>query len=720
MVMIMKKNMISVLAGIFTAGLLLVFVTNSLADNNPLIYVGTAAAAVLSVACVVLIVKLLADGSNKKLDKSNELLDVLMKKNEELENKLAEAVSTQSEMRGLFSDFCKEADSYMQQLDKTEKTIVSENAEHIDKLSRMFDEALNKLGKSINDKTSAISETLTGLINCTKKELSVIREDTSASLAELTKQTAESVSGQINTSYESLSNMQSAFDMTSQAGMDKIQRLITDFSNVADKKLETTNVQYQKMLDALHKEMSDRFDRLSSCIDDSLKKYSESISTHNNELSDRLADITEKHTNNLASQNNEAITGASEQLAQSNKEMLTEQTEQFSSRMNQIAQQYDHIMQDHTEMLSKKTEESIKQFIESSDMVFGKNAAVTEELLKTEKSFLDEYSLHNIDMKKLLEDCFIRYSEAVTELVAQLERKVSECINNEEDAYAKQLDDLRSALQEYSDSFVDRSADAVAKEMEILQQDNNAKLKQMCDSIGQLADTTSSFAEECRANDRRTTESIDSVIEQNKSFIDNMRTVNSDSITEAKSVLDNHLSSYKVEMSRLNAENSQAFSATMAEYREQFVEASAQAIANVQKDNNSAISSAHVKLAELAAMIQDTQTQYSKLTASIMTVLSETKNAINQGNETAQKHYKNQDECLEERISDLESIFKKKLSEYNDKVEETLNIITTLEQTVQLNTQSYHDTLKQITDSQNAMNALTTRDIDVLERLVGK
>lgn len=103
-----------------------------------------------------------------------------------------------------------------------------------------------------------------------------------------------------------------------------------------------------------------------------------------------------------------------------------------------------------------------------------------------------------------------------------------------------------------------------------------------------------------------------------------------------------------------------------------------------------------------------------------MTVLSETKDAINQGNETAKKHYENQDECLDERISDLESIFKKKLSEYNDKVEETLNIITNLEQTVQLNTQSYHDTLKQITDSQNAMNALTTRDIDVLERLVGK
>ena len=718
MVMNMKKNKVPVLAGFFIAGLLLVFVTNSLAGKNPLFYIGTAAATILSVVSVVIIVKLLADGSNKKFDKSNELLDVLMKKNEELENKLAESVSTQSEMRELFSDFCKEADSYMQQLDKTEKTIASENAEHVDKLSRMFDEALNKLGKSINDKTSVISEILISLIDCSKKELSVMREDTSASLAELTKQTAESVSEQIKISYESLSNMQNAFDTTSKVGMDKIQGLITDFSNVTDMKLETTNVQYQEMLDALRKEMSDRFERLSSCIDDSIKKYTERISSHNNELSDKIADITEKHTSNLASQNNEAIAEASEQLAQSNREMLKEQTEQFSSRMNQVAQRYDHIMQDHTEMLSKKTEDSIKQFIESSDMVFVKNAAVTEELLKTEKSFLDEYSLHNIDMKKLLKDCFIRYSEAVAELVAQLERKVSECISNEEDAYAKQLGDLRSALQEYSDSFVDRSADAVAKEMEILQQDNNVKLKQMCDSIGQLADTASGFAEECRANDRRTTESIGSVIEQNKSFIDNMRAVNIDSIIEVKGVLDNHLNSYVTEMSILNAENSRAFSDSMAEYREQFIEASAQA--NVQKDNISAISSAHNKLVELAAMIQDTQTQYSKLTASIMTVLSETKNAINQGNETAQKHYENQDECLEERINDLASIFKKKLSEYNDKVEETLNIITTLEQTVQHNTQSYQDTLKQITDSQNAMNALTTRDIDVLERLVGK
>lgn len=127
------------------------------------------------------------------------------------------------------------------------------------------------------------------------------------------------------------------------------------------------------------------------------------------------------------------------------------------------------------------------------------------------------------------------------------------------------------------------------------------------------------------------------------------------------------------------------------------------------------------KINELtASFIQDNQKQYSKLTSAITTILSETRNAISDGNNIAKKHYEDQDECLENRINDLERIFKNKLTEYNDKLDETLKIIVDLEKMIELNTESYHNTLKQITDNQNAMNSLTSKDIAVLERLVNK
>lgn len=749
----MKKNLVSILSAIFTIGITLVFITAKLADKEQLYYIGTATATVISALAMFFIVKRISADSHKKLEQNNELIGSFIKKNEDLEKSLTEYINMQDKMNELFSDFCSKTDSAMEQLEKTQKAVAAENTEHIAKLSAHIEEMINKLiseyatgnekqrsenaehiskineltssfisslQKTVDDRLIAINTEFSNLIKLSADELSKQREKTAEFLSKLTQSTGISISEQITVSFDELKNIQKSCDDISQAGMKKLNDLVTDFKGMAEKKLEDMDSEYHNMLAALKAELGDDFDRLSACVNDSLKRSSDSICVHNNELSDKLTDITAKYSESLENHNNEAINFASEQLAERNRDIISEYTKLFCEKMELQNLQNDEIIKKYAQMLVGKTEDSINQFIVSSDEVFGKNASMTAALLETERIFIDKYDQHNESMKQIIEDCFIRYSEEVSILVTGLEKKISEYIGGEKEAYEQQLDKLKVALQEYSDSFVDRSANAVAKEMEILQQDNSVKLKKMCDSITELAETSSLFADECRENDRKTAESIDTVIQQNKDFIDNMRTVNSDSISYAKVVLDDHLISLKSELSEINAESSRSFSTSMEDYRERFVEASAQAVANIQKDNISAITSAHEKLSELSCMIQDSQMQYSKLTSAITTILSETRNAISDGNEIAKKHYEDQDECLENRISDLERIFKNKLKEYNDKLEETLKIIVDLEKVIKLNTESYHNTLKQITDSQNAMNSLTSKDIAVLERLVNK
>ena len=145
----------------------------------------------------------------------------------------------------------------------------------------------------------------------------------------------------------------------------------------------------------------------------------------------------------------------------------------------------------------------------------------------------------------------------------------------------------------------------------------------------------------------------------------------------------------------------------MAGYRDKFVEANAEAIAEVQKDNVDSITEANKKISELADGMK-------KFREDVTVVLTMMEDDIREGLE---KQADNSDSFHDS----INTLFDEKLNDYDGKFDKYNEIFNDLSSRIQVviaacenNTSKYDETLKFILSSQKEANALNNKDIELL------
>lgn len=594
-------------------------------------------------------------------------------------------------------------------------------SEQSDKICVKTDETVKLLGSTVHNEMDGVLTSIKTLLNEFDEQIN----HTKSLMEQVISHVKDALDHQIATVETRTSNIQNSISETFNDGMENMNSSLTLMQTVFDRKLIDIHAEYEKMLTDVKSELTRHTQDVSGYVSENTRILSENLDNYSQNVSENLQHIWSKNVDALETSCEVFLIKTSKMLANRNLELMNQHTDYSHERIKEISDEYDRIMDAHIVNLKNEIQEYISEFTKVNHAAFEQNAENVEKLVGSEDKFIEELTSNNQQLNSVIANGFNQYRDAVIKMFSELESKLKQNIEDGMNVSKEHIsgisehnkaviNELAENLKQYSDSFVDKSAEAIAN----VQQDNNLKLQEMCESYADFSRDSRIFAQSCNENNLKTNDSIKLLIEQNQNFLVNLQWVSNNSVEEIDKVLNGYVDNMSQKLEALNVVNSNRYNDAMENYRDSFVKINADALANVQKDNIDAISNAYHGLAELADNIKKTDGYMKHLGEKLDSILNDTKKIIAEGNETASENQKDFNEDFDININKMKGIFIEKLSEYNDAFAQLDKKISSVLNEVQKNTESYNSTLKSITDSQNAMNSLTSKDIHLLEKLV--
>lgn len=631
-------------------------------------------------------------------------------------------------------DYCTEQKSvrdmqleqYMQETNSNNQRLFTMLAdkfvEQNDKICITADESVKALGSTVQNEMENVLSDITTLLDKFSKQT----DDTRSQMEQVIFDVKAALDDQITTVENRTSDMQNLTSEVFDKGMKEIHSFLAAVQTVFDRKLIDIHAEYEKMLADVKSELVRHTKDVSGAVSENTRILSDELNRYSENVSVNLQHIWNDSIEAMETSSKTLLTNTSEMLENRNLELMERHTDYSHERITEIADMYDRIMKDHIARLKNEIQESISGFVKVNRVAFEQNAKSVEKLVGTEEEFIGELTSNNERLNSTISRGFDQYTNAVIDMFCELEDRLAQNIADGTNVSREHIsgisahnkaaiEELAEKLRCYSDSLVDKSAEAIAA----VQRDNNLKMQEMCESYVEFSRDSKAFAQNCYDSNLQTNASIERMICQNDRFLADLQQVSSNSVEEMNKVLDEYVDHMSQRVEALNVDNSKRYHDAMEHYRDVFVELNAEALANVQKDTLDAVSDAHIRLAELADNVRKTGQQMYSLGRALASVLDETKQIIEEGTQAASENQEMFHGNLETDISDMKTIFTTKLDEYNDAFDGLEKKISLVLNEIQINTESYNSTLKFIIDSQNAMNSLTSKDVQLLEKLIG-
>ncbi|MGN0581961.1 MAG: hypothetical protein ACI4KB_04605 [Oscillospiraceae bacterium] len=162
---------------------------------------------------------------------------------------------------------------------------------------------------------------------------------------------------------------------------------------------------------------------------------------------------------------------------------------------------------------------------------------------------------------------------------------------------------------------------------------------------------------------------------------------------------------YKLE--KLELKNAENFHYSMNEYRQKFVEASAEALSKVQVDLRENVKANLEQISKLT----DETTELADLFDEYM---EKSESSVNDYNKTTLEVLYN----IRQYEKDANSNIAGKICEISNLIENVLAENEKIHKLIQDNTDAYNSSLQQINEGQRRISELSSKDIDLLERLM--
>lgn len=733
----MKKLSPPLLMAFLVSELVIFIGLLSLVSDNPYIWAGAGVDLILSGITAYFLAEAVSESYKKMTyNTKNSYLSALEKLNESsdtnsrlIADKFSELTEKNAESLNDFQSSCVEAvnDKYndlkrdFDEIREMQKSLNDTEKERLDVIIELFENireenraSFLRINDNVTQMKNAVSEfndIATARISDMKDTICEAMSDISDAFSKMISSSDKKFSEQLESFNRSISeNIRISGNHLEKIYSDaeaNITDMITGNSNFLKDFMEDIREAFNKQILDINYSLVDNYAKMSMTYSESNKTFKNEISGLCDKLFESFKDFAGRNTNELIEKCNNIIMQSSKVITSENQRMLSEQSERFNGYIDLMSEKFAEIISNYTSSTQQIIEKKIDDFTDVNLKTFDNNSAQIQNLIATEKTFIEEFEENNNVLKKIISDSFRDYTENVRQTISEFEKRLTDSYSQNTEHTSQHLDEIKShnkevivslsdTLKKYSDELLDKSAKAVAE----VQKENNLELQKLSKSIYDLAEEDKKLSEYNRENNSRTNENIQLLVEQNSKFTDKISEISGNSVKSMGETLSDVLEKTTETLKKHGEYNADLFSNSMDKYRDEFVKSSAEAVASVQSDNNKAIQNANENISKVSTRLLELISTVDKFKDDISDCIEESNDNI------------------EDRVKDIGNTIGDKLNEYNLTFSELKDEISKVNSNVEKNTESYNDTLKSINSRINTMNSLNEKDIELLEKLM--
>lgn len=726
----MKKLSLPLLMAFLVSELVIFIGLLSLVSDNPYIWAGAGVDLILSGITAYFLAEAVSESYKKMTyNTKNSYLSALEKLNESsdtnsrlIADKFSELTEKNAESLNDFQSSCVEAvnDKYndlkrdFDEIREMQKSLNDTEKERLDVIIELFENireenraSFLRINDNVTQMKNAVSEfndIATARISDMKDTICEAMSDISDAFSKMISSSDKKFSEQLESFNRSISeNIRMSGNHLEKIYSDaeaNITDMITGNSNFLKDFMEDIREAFNKQILDINYSLVDNYAKMSMTYSESNKTFKNEISGLCDKLFESFTDFAGRNTDELIEKCNNIIMESSGVITSENEKMLSEQSERFNKYIDLMSEKFAEIISNYTSTTQQIIEKKIDDFTDVNLKTFDNNSTQIQNLVATEKTFIEEFEENNNVLKKIISDSFRDYTENVRQTISEFEKRLTDSYSQNTEHTSQHLDEIKShnkevivslsdTLKKYSDELLDKSAKAVAE----VQKENNLELQKLSKSIYDLAEYN-------HENNSRTNENIQLLIEQNSKFTDKISEISGNSVKSMGETLSDVLEKTTETLKKHGEYNADLFSNSMDKYRDEFVKSSAEAVASVQSDNNKAIQNANENISKVSTRLLELISTVDKFKDDISDCIEESNDNI------------------EDRVKDIGNTIGDKLNEYNLTFSELKDEISKVNRNVEKNTESYNDTLKSINSRINTMNSLNEKDIELLEKLM--
>lgn len=728
----MNKKISLYLAGII-AELLLFFSGIALTGRNDLFWIMSAVSFIGMGITVILTCReyeaLLNERSDRLCQNRKNELDEFARLFGELNNEIQTKNSNIEQMLCSLSDT---AQSNSESVSKM-REVLSDYQKNTENNISALTELINKNSVKYQETTAAMCEDIKSgldeLRTIESEQNQKFADETAISIAGLTdtlNANSEKINSHILSGYEQLKNMTEVQYKSlveySEDVSEKVKELVGSLSAIPAIVEQTVSKNSELTADYINC-AEQKYDKLT-------RSFSETVSAASQkavrDAVSELCDVYEKTSHHISEKTEEcfkkfdisyksALDSVTQKLYEdnktTNKQLLQSLSETETEHNDTLRKAFDEISLKHTQAIS----DTICSGIGS---ISDENKAIAEQirnLISSENSFVDSAEKKFNDTFGLIENA----SDVYQDSFEKVKGLVSDYTGNIKDTVGEQLQSVIAELNRCSTEITGRQTEELSKSMKIIsgefaelsakaiasvQEKNNEHICKIADSLTELGESTKSLSNEWREADKsirndmaeisvRISESADRQSETNSHLVSDLRIAIDEKITRLDELIDAKI-----------AEGTNALQSSVSGYTEEFVNANAEALASIQKDN--------------LDKIRDAGDNVTKLAGEILKFINNTKQFYSELHNMLEENAENQNDTLDDFNTDFQKKINKLSQTLTEKTDEHYSESKEIQTQIQTITSNYERMFNQIMENQKNMQAMTESDINLLTKLL--
>lgn len=326
------------------------------------------------------------------------------------------------------------------------------------------------------------------------------------------------------------------------------------------------------------------------------------------------------------------------------------------------------------------------------------------------------FSGYTAKMDQTVSGYTAKMDQTVSGYTAKMDQTMNEYafgISQTISGYTEKLD---SSMERYTAELAARSEAAVGN----IKKMTDEKLQEVYESMKQLTGQEESFVVQYRENVSSVKELVEALILCQDESFEQIRIRDEQNISSLHETFHQNQKEWYAKYEEISNQAVKQYVQSMEAYRDQFVAASAAALAEVEKDNVETIANAYKNISVISGLVG----QMQKISLEHEEKLQDTCTVIAMGMSSSEKKQVKQFEDFNEQfsdnvldLSDIVSDMSKKIRRQFDAYEEQIHHIS---DHIQEMTKEYHELFDRIIQNQQEMNAVTQDDIELLKQFMGK
>lgn len=337
--------------------------------------------------------------------------------------------------------------------------------------------------------------------------------------------------------------------------------------------------------------------------------------------------------------------------------------------------------------------------------------------------------------------------------VSKYIRIISEQFSNITDLMADKLSNsFNSGVDKFGmtlSGFIGEMTERNKISLQEVQQENNSELQRLADLLSKLTEQNIEFTTTSSHYGMVVSENLNRLIDNNTHIGDTVRSHINEGTEKIEQAIQRQIEQMIEKNAEHERENVDAYKKAMEDYRQEFVQANAIAIAEVQSNMILRMEETQQQMAFLAETIKNyistvkehelsinkqnaefrkTLLEHSAAMSqgttealnNVFQVLDELREHIQENNENIKKNVDENSERMNDSINDAFKAYNKKLQELSTHIGDTLELIKKLSSQITANTESYNATLNQVTQSQKNAQELSKEDLKLLQEMMKK